>query len=290
MRNILRRSALLICLVINCSAAPRRYDSTGLVVAIDKPHLTVTLSHAAIPGYMEAMAMPFAVRGAKSLDVLHPGDHVAFTLTVDKAESWLENLHVVPFDSAERDPSLAGRLRLLDSVMQKAAPAAALTPGQAVPDFTLTDQTNHPLTLSKLRGKVVALNFVYTRCPLPDYCFRLSNNFGQLRKHFAGNPDLVLLTITFDPVHDQPDVLARYAQTWNADPSGWHFLTGAPADVERVCALFGVAHWQDDGLFTHSLHTAIIDRGGRLTANLEGNRFSARQLSDLVEITLRRAP
>jgi protein SCO1/2 len=98
----------------------------------------------------------------------------------------------------------------------------------------------------------------------------------------------VLLTISFDPVHDTPEKLAEYAGIWRANPARWHFLTGAAKDVERVSGLFGVAAWKDDGLLTHSLHTAIIGRDGKLVANLEGNRFTAQQLGDLVEKTLAR--
>ena len=236
---------------------------------------------------MEAMSMPFHVRDAKLLVVVRPGDNVTFTLVVDKTASWLASLRVTEFQSAERDPALASRLKLLDTASGKPA-AAEITPGQTVPDFTLTDQTNRPVALANLRGKVVVLNFIYTRCPLPDYCFRLSNNLGRLQKRFTGTHDLVLLTITFDPVHDVPEVLARYAQTWKADPAIWHFLTGTAADVERVCEMFGVAHWRDDGLFTHSLHTVVIDRAGKAVANLEGNRFTAQQLGDLVETVLQK--
>jgi protein SCO1/2 len=144
--------------------------------------------------------------------------------------------------------------------------------------------------LSQFAGKVVALNFVYTRCPLPDYCFRLSNNLAQLQKRFGDRlgKDLVLLTITFDPVRDTPDVMAKYAHIWNADTKSWHFLTGTVAEVQRVCGMFGVAAWQDEGVLTHSLHTVVIDRRGRLAANVEGNSYTAKQLGDLVEEVIKR--
>jgi protein SCO1/2 len=224
-----------------CVAAQSRYPVSGLVLSLDQPHQSVLVSHENIPGYMDAMTMAFRVRTAKDLASLHAGDAVAFTLVVDKNSSWVENLRVVEFDSAERDPVLASRLKLLGSLMEKNA-ALALSPGDPVPDFTLTDQTNHPVTFSSFAGKVVALNFVYTRCPLPDYCFRLSNNLGQLQKRFGVNRDLVLLTVTFDPVNDQPDVLARYAQIWKADPASWHFLTGPTPEIQHLCALFGVGY------------------------------------------------
>jgi protein SCO1 len=120
---------------------------------------------------------------------------------------------------------------------------------------------------------------------LPDYCFRLSNNFSQLNQRFAGRMgrDLVLLSISFDPVHDQPALLAKYASTWKADPESWHFLTGPLDDVKAVSRQFGLNFWPDEVYVTHSLHTLVIDRQGRLAADLEGNQFTARQLGDYVE-------
>ena len=157
-----------------------------------------------------------------------------------------------------------------------------------MPDFRLTDQKGRPVALSDLRGKVVAINFIYTSCPLPNFCLRIANNFGVLQKRFKAQlgRDLVLLTVTFDPVHDTPEVLARYASQWDADPATWHFLTGPANDVQRVCHLFGVDFFADDGLMNHSLRTAIIDRQGKLVANIEGNRFTSDQLADLTKAVL----
>jgi protein SCO1 len=131
------------------------------------------------------------------------------------------------------------------------------------------------------------MNFVYTHCPLPDYCFRLSNNLGNVQRRFKKQMgrDLILLSVTLDPVNDQPEVLTNYARTWNADPN-WHFLTGAVPEVRRACSMFGVDSWPDEAELMHSLHTVTIDRKGRLSANLEGNQFTARQLGDLIETML----
>jgi protein SCO1/2 len=149
------------------------------------------------------------------------------------------------------------------------------------------------VTLSTLRGRVVALNFLYTSCALPQFCFRVASHFRVIQKRFADRlpNDLALLSVTFDPERDTPEVLADYAtRELRADTSTWRFLTGPVPDVRRVCDLFGMEYFQDEGLMNHSLHTAIIDRRGVLTANVEGNRFTAAQLGDLVETALRRAP
>src|SRR5207247_2516006 len=160
--------------------------------------------------------------------------------------------------------------------------------GETVPDFSLTDQKGRSVALSQLRGKVVALNFIYTSCALPNFCLRIANNFGVLQKRFKARlgRDLVLLTITFDPVHDTPEVLAHYANRWDADPATWHFLTGPARDVQRVCRLFGVDVFPYEGLINHLLHTVIINRDGKMVANIEGNQFTAGQLGDLTDAVL----
>jgi protein SCO1/2 len=265
----------------------KRYPVTGVILKIDKAHRSLVASIAAIPGYMEAMSMPFFVHDARELDNLQPGAYVDFTLVVDKDDSWAEGIRLHPWVSMEQEPLRARRLQLLQGA---AEPARDLEPGQPVPNFTLTDQTGQRVTLSQFAGKVVAVTFIYTSCPLPNYCFRLSNNFGRLNKRFADRMgrDLVLLSITFDPVHDQPSVLAKYAATWKADPKSWHFLTGALPEVQTVCRHFGLNFWQDEGLFTHSLHTLVIDRAGKLAANFEGNEFTAEQLGDFVRSVIER--
>jgi protein SCO1 len=134
----------------------------------------------------------------------------------------------------------------------------------------------------------VALNFIYTSCALPNFCFRMANNFGVLERRLKDRlgRDLVLLTVTFDPQRDTPEVLAHYAQTWKADPKTWHFLTGPIPEVRRVTSMFGMDFFPDEGLMNHSLHTVVIDRQGKVVANIEGNQFTAEQLLDLVRTVL----
>jgi protein SCO1/2 len=132
------------------------------------------------------------------------------------------------------------------------------------------------------------VNFIYTRCALPQFCLRVTNHFGVLQKRFQRElgRTLVLLTITFDPERDTPQVLARYADGWKADPAAWRFLTGDVASVRRVCGLFGVDAFVDEGLVNHTLRTAVIDRRGILVASVEGNQYTPEQLGDLVSTAL----
>ena len=280
----MKRFVILGCLCLLAWSA-ERYHVTGIILKIDRTHRSFVASCAAIPGYMEAMAMPYSVLDEKALDGLQPSTPIEFTLVVEKERSYAEGIKVHRYENMEPEALRARRLQLLEGHNQ------TMTLGQPVADFTLTDQTGQRVSLSQFAGKVAAVTFIYTSCPLPDYCFRLSNNFGRINQRFAAKMgrDLILLSITFDPVHDQPKVLAQYAATWKADSRSWHFLTGTLAEVKEVCNRFGLNFWQDEGLLTHSLHTVVIDRRGNLAANFEGNDFTADQLGDFIKVTLEQA-
>lgn len=279
---MLARVAVAALVASAIAAAADRYPVTGIVLSVDAPHRRFVASCAAIPGYMEAMSMPYSVRDAKELANVKPGAYVEFTLVVEKAASYAERIRPHRFESPELEPMLARRLQLLEPS------GPTLRIGERVDDFTLTDQTGNRVALSAFAGKVVAVTFIYTSCPLPNFCFRMSNNFGRLSKRFADRMgrDLILLTVTIDPVHDRPEVLARYAETWKADAKSWHFLTGSQAEVKEVAHRFGLNFWQDEGLLTHVLHTVVIDRAGKVAADFEGNDFTADQLGDSVEVVL----
>jgi protein SCO1 len=279
-----------LCVLALPAWAVQRYQAAGLVLSVDLAHGAVVVSEDSIPGYMEAMVMEYHVGDAHALAGLRPGLKINFTLVVGKSSSYIRDIHVLAYDSVERDPAQARRLSILDRALGGSANSdVSIEKGGTVPDFALVDQNNRPVSLSQFEGKVVAITFIYTSCPLPDYCFRMSTNFAALQKRFRDRlgRDLILLSITFDPDHDRPEVLAKYAEAWKPDPDGWRFLTGPMASIKQVCGMFGMNFWPDEGLLTHSLHTVIVDRKRKLVANIEGNQFSSRQLGDLVEVTLK---
>jgi protein SCO1/2 len=269
-------------------AADKEYRVNGMVLRVDPASRTFVVSHDRIVGLMESMIMPFEVRDAKDLTAVVPGAIVEFTLVVGEKSAFATKIVVQRYQSMEQDPRTASRL----AVMRKMAGLASkpLEVGQKVPDFTLIDQARQRVAFSSLAGKLVVVNFVYTRCALPQFCLLVSNHFGVLQKRFQKElgRDLVLLTITFDPERDTPEALAAYAAQWKADAKTWHFLTGPVADVRKVCALFGVEYFPDEGLMNHSLRTALIDRSGTIVANIEGNTHTAEQLGDLVFANLYR--
>ena len=263
-------------------AADKEYIVKGMVLRSDPAARAFVVSHEKIVGLMDSMIMPFEVKDAKDLAGVAPGAVVEFTLVVGDKSAYATKIKVERYQSVEQDPRTARRL----AVMRQMAGLAVkpLEIGARVPDFTLIDQTRQQVRFSSLAGKIVVVNFIYTRCALPQFCLRVSNNFGVLQKRFQKElgKEVVLLTITFDPQRDTPEALAAYASQWKADPKTWHFLTGSVAEVRKVCALFGVEYYPDEGLMNHSLRTAVIDRRGMLIASIEGNTYSPEQLGDLV--------
>lgn len=156
--------------------------------------------------------------------------------------------------------------------------------GQRVPDFELIDQTGAPFRMSDVEGQVVALTFIYTRCPLPEFCPRALANFAALRDRFKTRMgrDLMLLTITLDPTYDTPERLHEYAMNAGAGGASWRFLTGTPTAIDGVRAVFGVEAWPEEGVLTHDVVTVLIDRKGRFAARFAGPRQSIRRVGDAI--------
>ncbi len=239
----------------------------GMVLRVDPAEQTMLVSHRAVQGVMPAMVMPFRVANARELAALGPGSRIEFELRHQAAY----------------------RVRLIETRRTEdfEFPRAAddLKPGDVIPDFTLTDHLGRPFSFQSLRGRVVVVNFLYTRCPLPEVCPRLAAAFASLQRRYAQAipSDLALLSITLDPGFDTPEVLARYAASLKARPDGWLFLTGETAPVAKR---FGLVHWAEEGVIVHNSQTAIVDRQGRLAAIVEGSSYRLEQLSDLLKQTI----
>jgi protein SCO1/2 len=264
----------------------------GMLLKLDREHRSVLISCNTIPGFMDAMVMQFVVRQPNELKALEPGTTVRFTMVERNHEVYAQNLKPISGENVEAEPTEAARLDFLHRAVNPRATSREVPVGELVSDFTLFDQTQTPTRLTQFRGKVVVLSFTYSRCPNPGYCFRLSNNLAFLRKRFRDSlgRDLILMTIVIDPDNDRGKTLQDYVDIWKADPKAWRFLTGPLPEVRNVAELFGMSFWSDEGFLTHSFHTVVIDRGGRLAANLQGNQFAATQLGDLVQTVLRQDP
>jgi protein SCO1/2 len=268
----------------------QQHPARGIVIQVGKAHRSLVVSCEAIPGYMDPMEMSFAVRDSRVLTAIKPGTTIRFTIVERDHVLYADHLQATTAANLESEPMEAAGLTTLQGVLNPSSAAQVVAQGQSVPDFELTDQEGNGIHLSSFLGKVVVLTFGYSRCPNPEYCFRLSNNLAQVERRFSlsAGRELVLLTIAIDPEHDQGAVLTQYAAVWKADPAVWHFLTGPLPQIKQVAGMFGMNFWREDGLLTHSLHTVIIDRRGKLATNLEGNQFTAQQLGDLVQSIMNR--
>ena len=255
-------------LLLAAAAQPATWPVDGIVIAVDPFARTILVSHRPIShsghDYMGAMAMPFHVEDPTELTGLHPGQRIVFDLVVLKDRSFARAIHLTG------DPDTA-----------IPPPKEKLTIGAAIPNFELTDQQGHTVRLADLKGKALVIDFIYTRCPLPDICPRLSANFATIQKHLETHlaNDLALLSITVDPDYDTPAVLAEYAQRWGARSPGWRFLTG---DVSKIAAVLGEVYWTDEGSIGHNSTTAVIDRNGKLAATVDGASWRADQLEKLI--------
>jgi len=262
---------LVTLAVILVPLAAKTYSVDGIVVAVDAQARTMLVSHRAIPRYMPAMLMPFRAESTAQLAALHPGARIEFDLAVTKDGSVARNIR----STGAPDAALP-------------APAEKLAIGSTLPDFQLIDQSGRTLRTGDLRGKVVVIDFIYTRCPLPDVCPRLSAAFALLQRHFHDRTgdSLMLLSVTVDPAFDTPAVLAEYARRWAAG-SGWRFLTG---DVAPLAASLGEIYWADEGSIGHNSTTSIFGRDGRLTAQVDGSNYRPDQLVNLVAHQLENLP
>jgi protein SCO1/2 len=239
--------------------AGTRYAITGQVVAVLADRGEVVIRHDAIPGFMPAMTMPFKVEEQGLLRGRSPGDLVRGILVVRETSAYLADLEKVGFQPVGVGAPEHG-LR-----------GEPLPRGAAVPDVSLTDQAGSPRKLSEWRGRAVALTFIFTRCPLPEFCPAMDRRFRELQSSVKADQTLrgrvVLLSISFDPEFDTPAVLTGHAARAGADPSMWLFLTGPEADVETLGSWFGLQVVREgDGTagLTHNLRTAVIDAQGRL--------------------------
>ena len=224
----------------------------------------MVVAHRPIDNYMPAMTMAFRVGREVDLAKLTPGTRVAFELKVGKHGSVAEKVRATV---ALNDLKLPKR------------PLNETLIGHKMPSFSLIDQSGSLVALSDFLGKVVVVDFIYTRCPLPDVCPRLSANFASVSKKL---PDVEFLSITIDPQFDTPAVLSEYARRWQARET-WKFLTGTPEQIQQVAGLFGLVYWPEEGSITHTVATAVIGRDGTLAAKIDGAGYRPDQLLALIE-------
>jgi len=234
-----------------------QYELRGRVVAKDAAAKEITLKHNDIPGFMPAMTMPYTVRDAKGLSQVEVGDVVSADLFVSNStdDSWLQNLKIL-------DSSLRGRISPPPVVR-------LLAPGDSIPDVPLVNEKNRTIRLSQFRGKALLVTFIYTRCPLPNFCPLITSHFAVIHAALEKQPRLYerthLVSISFDPGHDTPSVLRRYALAYLDSPAGldqWDFAVPSAADLPKLAHAFGLSYVREGNQISHSMVTVLIGPGG----------------------------
>jgi protein SCO1/2 len=263
--------------------ATKRYPFTGRIISINAQAQSANIDGDLVQGFMEAMVMTYKIKPAAVLAQLSPGDSISAEVVVaehdprdENADSdyWLENVKVTAHASP---PPAAG-------------PKAFHMPsaGEEVPDFRFTNQDGKHISLHQFRGKVLMVTFIYTRCPFPDFCPRMSSNFAEIYKQLGSESswaDTQLLSVSFDPQHDRPQVLREYgfsvAHTHDAVLfRHWEFAAPEADDLPRIADFFALTVKPGGGMITHSLSTALIGPDGKIVKWYHGGDW---QVSDLIK-------
>jgi len=267
----------LMIAISGCSRQPetRRYQLTGQILVVKPETNEVLVKHEDIPGFMPAMTMPYLVSDPALLKDRAAGDLITATLVVGQERAYLSMITKtgsapLPEDAPATIPVAAG-VRILEA-------------GDRVPDTPLIDQDGRPVLLTGFAGTALAVSFIYTRCPLPQFCPLIDRRFGEVQAVVAGEPSLKgkvkLLSISFDPAFDHTAVLRAHATKVGADPAVWRFATADEAIVDRLAAEFGInVIREQDGTITHNLRTAVIDPSGHVVSIVDNNAWTADELA-----------
>jgi len=260
------------------STNEKRYPIKGKVITVNKLDRTATVAHEDIPGYMPGMTMEFKIKNDGDLEMMKAGDQITGTLVVDELSSWLEITAISE-----------GGSQLTPTTIVPGEPK----PGDAIPDFALVNQDGRAIRLSQYKGKALALTFIYTRCPQPDQCTLMSQNFAAIDRELQKLPDVYgqthLLSITFDPDYDTPRVLRSYGASHTERYSDetfqrWEFATGTKDEVKGMTQFFGMRYYHDtesgDEQVIHSLRTAVIDKNGKLVKLYRGNEWKPSEITE----------
>jgi protein SCO1/2 len=279
------RIAALLCVTFavgGCNRSPtadssaRSYQVRGIVRGFAPDRSTVSIEHEDIPGFMPSMTMPFSVKNQKEIAGLKIGDAISFRMSVTDKDLFLDHMKVIP----------AGDVHIASPTPppSTASSTARLKEGEIVPFFSLTNQDGARVTADTFRGRSCILTFVFTRCPVPNFCPRISQNFSQLQHEIKADTTLAakarLLSITLDPKFDTPEILKAYAEHQQADPAIWTFATGEPAQIDALTQSLAVYVQPEGGTISHGLATALIGPDGRVIKIWRGNAWTPAEVID----------
>lgn len=253
-------------------AGTRVFTVKGVVREIRPGGREVVIRHETIPGYMAAMTMPFTVKDPAELAEVGPGDTVQFRLTVTEEDGWIDQIRVLSRGEPEDPRPVVPEVRVVRQVEELAV-------GDELPDYPFVTESRRRIRLSEFRGRALGLTFIYTRCPYPTFCPRQTRQFVEaaerLKARLPGAPARWhLLAISFDPAHDTPAVLRRYARQYGADLERLNFCTGEVIDLDAITEQFGMIVARDGEGFSHNVRTVVVGADGRIRRIFIGNEWT----------------
>lgn len=267
------------------SDTPKTYKLTGIVRKIDKDSGEVMIRHDEIQGFMKAMTMPFDLKGQEVLKELMPGDEVEGELIVKTDDIELKGVVIT-------NPAPAGSIKFGPNGVEVASKPLVLLPGEMVPEFKFTLQDGKPAKLSDYRGKTVVLTFIYTRCPLPNFCPLMDRKFGELAARIQNTPradQIRLLSISFDPEHDTPEILASHAKARNAKMPVWTFAVAGHEELGKFGPQVGLIYGPGEKEIMHNLSTVVIGPDGSLVRLETGSAGGAWTTDDMMKTLINAA-
>lgn len=262
------------------------YPLAGEVQKVDPEEKSLQIRHEKIEGFMPAMTMPFRMPDGTDFSEFHAGDYVEGTLRVQSKGGVTQDYDLVGLEVVK--PAIKPLvLEMGADGPRLVSPTTRLRPGDEVPDFTMIDQDGASRKLSDLKGFTVVLTFIYTRCPLPEFCPTMDRKFGELAQSVASNSaragKVRLISLSFDPDHDTPDVLRKHAAIRGAKPPLWSYATASHEDLAKIAAPLGLTFGAMKDEIVHNLCTAVIGPDGRLARLDVGNKANAWTTSDMLK-------
>jgi protein SCO1 len=264
------------------------FEVKGTLKSIKPNGRTAEIAHEEIPDYMPAMTMDLDVKDTNELKGLYPGDYLAFRMVVTKDDGWIENLRRLPPPAPTNATNrilLPGTSSTNPVSFRRAPNVQPLEVGDVIPDYKFTNQLGQPISLAQFRGQALGLTFIFTRCPFPTYCPRMSSQFQKAQTALL-KPNMPtnwsLLSITIDPEFDTPERLGKHAQQYDSDPKRWHWVTSDLWNIDAITEQFGLTFYREtpNALPNHNLRTVVIDTKGRVQKVFVGNEWSAEELTE----------
>ena len=266
-QNMLLVVGFAALLPMTCLAGTTNYLVRGVLKEVKQDELQLVIAHEAIPNFMEAMTMPFHVKDPAVLTSVAVGKAISFHLHVTETESWID--HIETLGASQSMPAgfrALSEISLIPEVKNNSS--ATNQSSNPLRTCKFTNELGQAVSLSDFRGQAIALTFFFTRCPIPEFCPRLSRNFEAVQRKLKSMENAPanwrLLSVTFDPAHDTPDVLKAYGTSYQYDPQHWSFLTGPADKIAELAQSCDVKFDPDNGLFNHNFRTLIIDAGNHL--------------------------